>query len=239
MKDLIKLIKKRQSSRTIFDPKRPIKKKVLKQILEAGSWAPTAHNMQNFEIIVVDDKQMLKAIADIKYPTSLTFIRENYNQLSFSEEELKKKKTGVLGTMFPPSWRKPDVKAKDIKDETHHTFMEEEIKSSSVLAIVLYDPAKRAPASEGDFLGIISLGCVMENMWLMAHSLGIGFHILSALSEKKAEKEIKRILDIPEHLKIAFSFRLGYPINSLKYLRVRRSVNDFTHHNTFGNKDIG
>ena len=239
MKDLLKLIQTRQSSRTLFDSKRPLNKQDLNQILEAGSWAPTAHNMQNFEVVIIDDKKILKAIADIKSPLSLTFIRENYKQLSFSEEELKKKKTGVLGTMFPPSWTKPDIKAKDIKDESHHTFMEEEIKSSSVLGIVLYDPARRAPASEGDFLGIISLGCVMENMWLMAHSLGIGFHILSALSEGKIEKEIKSMLAIPKQLKIAFSFRLGYPIAPVKYLRVRRSVNDFTHHNKFGNKDIG
>ena len=78
------------------------------------------------------------------------------------------------------------------------------------MLIVVYDPAKRAPASEGDFLGIISLGCVMENMWLMANSLGISFHIVSSLSSGTVGKEVKNILDIPENLKIAFSCRLGY-----------------------------
>ena len=33
--------------------------------------------------------------------------------------------------------------------------------------------------SPGDVLGMMSLGCVMENMWLMAESLGIRFHILA------------------------------------------------------------
>jgi hypothetical protein len=32
------------------------------------------------------------------------------------------------------------------------------------MLFVVYDPAKRAPASEGDFLGALSLGYVMENM---------------------------------------------------------------------------
>jgi nitroreductase len=74
--------------------------------------------------------------------------------------------------------------------------------------IVVYDTRKRAPASEGDFLGIMSLGCVMENMWIMATSLGIGFQIMS-----------------------------GYPSSKgSKYLRVRRNVEDFTHHNKFGSK---
>ena len=54
--------------------------------------------------------------------------------------------------------------------------------------VVVYNPRKRAPASEGDVLGMMSLGCVMENM------------------------------------------------SSVKYLRVRREAEDFTHHNRFGNK---
>jgi len=106
------------------------------------------------------------------------------------------------------------------------------------MLIVVYDPAKRAPASEGDFLGILSLGCLMENMWLMANSLGIGFHILSSLSAETVEEEVKKILNIPENLKIAFSCRLGYVVSApAKYLRVRREKKDFTNYNKFGSKD--
>jgi nitroreductase len=107
------------------------------------------------------------------------------------------------------------------------------------MLIVVYDPAKRAPASEGDFLGILSLGCVMENMWLMANSLGISFHILSSLSADTVEEEVKNILHIPENLKIAFSCRLGYPVSTPeKYLRVRRDIKDFTNDNKFGTKGL-
>jgi len=91
-------------------------------------------------------------------------------------------------------------------------------------------------------LGIVSLGCVMENMWLMANSLGVSFHVVSAIGRGPVEKEIKTILNIPDHLKIPFAFRLGYPISSAaKYPRVRRDIEDFTHHNRFGNrhKDLG
>jgi nitroreductase len=80
---------------------------------------------------------------------------------------------------------------------------------------------------------------VMENMWLMAQSLGIGFQIMGALGAGPVEGEVKRILNIPDDLKIAFAVCLGYPIpSSVKYLRVRREVEDFTHHNRFGNKGI-
>jgi len=238
MKELLKLMTERQSARVSFGTKHPIAKPDLLQILEAGRWAPTAHNMQNFEIIIIDDEKLLKSIVNIKRPISETFIRENYQQLSFSEEELVRKKTGLLGTMFPPSWRVPDFRL-DINDEKADSSIQRPFPTCPVMLIVVYDPVKRAPASEGDFLGILSLGCVMENMWLMANSLGISFNIISSLSSDTVEKEVKNILNIPENLKIAFSCRLGYTISaSVKYLRVRRDIKDFTNHNKFGSKGL-
>jgi nitroreductase len=58
-----------------------------------GRWAPTAHNMQNFAIVAVDDKEILEIIGNVKSHISEEFLRENYEQLSFSKEELIEKKT--------------------------------------------------------------------------------------------------------------------------------------------------
>jgi len=229
-KEVLGLIEERHSSRIPFDRGRPVAKADLKKILEAGSWAPTAHNMQNFQIVIVDDDKIMKEINNIRGQISMTFIKENYKQLSFSKEELRKKKTGIMGSMFPKSWITPGTKI-EINSDSRPML------SSPVLAVVLYDPSKRAPASEGDFLGIISLGCVMENMWIMANFLGLSFHVVSSLGSGHMEKEVKRILGIPNKLKIAFTFRLGYPVsNPDKYLRVRRDIKDFTHHNRFGRR---
>ena len=86
-------------------------------------------------------------------------------------------------------------------------------------------------------MGIMSLGCVMENMWLMAQSLGLAFQIISALSDDLVETKVKNLLKIRKGLRIAFSIRLGYPVSTpTKYLRVRRNVEDFAHLNQFGNK---
>jgi nitroreductase len=112
------------------------------------------------------------------------------------------------------------------------------IRGSPCLLIVLYDPKKRAPASDGDVLGFMSLGCVMENMWLMASSLGISLQILSTFAAPPVEKQVKQVLGIPEQLKIAYACRLGYHAGSIKYLRVRRDIEEFAHYNKFGNKGI-
>ncbi len=236
MTNIVKLIEERHSSRVPFDRERPVSKQDVRQILEAARWAPTAHNMQNFKILVVDDKKLLEKIGRIKSPISEEFIRENYQQLSFSEKELLQKKVGLLAAMFPPSWTNP-AKLDEVVRERGTRSLQEIIRDSPMLLIVIHDSRKRAPGSEGDVLGIMSLGCVMENMWLMAQSLGISFHIMSAFSANAVEKEVKRILDIPEYMKIAFTCRLGYPISApTKYMRVRRNVEDFAHHNRFGNK---
>ena len=233
MQELMQLIENRQSARGLFDPERAIPAEDMKKILEAARWTPTAHNMQNFEIVIVDDKQLLTAISEINIPPNLTFIRENYQQLSFTEDELCRKKTGIMGTMFPKSWQTPDPDLEEIKKEDRAAYMARQIVSSSAVLFVFYDPSRRAPASEGDFLGIVSLGCLMENMWLMANSLGIGVHIVSSLAVRKVAAEIAKLLNVPDKFRLAFSMRLGYPVTPVHYLRVRRDRDDFVHRNGF------
>jgi len=227
---LLDLIHARQSLRVPFDPDRPIPREQLDLILEAARWSPSAHNMQNFEIVVVDDPGLLREIAAIKRPVSETFVRENYVQLSFSEEELLERKTGILATRFPQAWRKPDFRLGQFTNDELAT-MTRPLPPAPVLLVVVYDPSRRAPASEGDFLGIVSLGCLMENMWLAATSQGVGLHIVSSLGDGD---QLRRLLGIPDELVIAFSCRLGYPQSvPPEYLRVRRDIEDFTHRNGF------
>lgn len=66
MKDILDLMQERHSARVPYDPNRPVTKQQLERIVEAASWAPTAHNMQNFEIVVVEDPAILQAIGAIK-----------------------------------------------------------------------------------------------------------------------------------------------------------------------------
>jgi len=236
MSQILKIVRERQSSRVPFDPERSVAKQDLSQVLEAARWAPTAHNMQNFEIIVVDRKELLEKIGNIKSPISEAFIRENYQQLSFSKREFLQKKVGILATMFPPEWRDP-TKVDEVVRESKSWLLSETIEGSPLVLVMIYDVRKRAPASDGDFLGIISLGCVMENMWLVTQVLGISFSVMSVFAADLVENELKQLLNIPEHMKIAFSIRLGYPVStSAKYLRVRRDLGAFVHDNRFGNK---
>jgi nitroreductase len=70
-------------------------------------------------------------------------------------------------------------------------------------------------------------------MRLTAEAMGIGLQITSVFSGEPVETELRRILSIPGHMKVAFACRLGYPAHpSGRYLRVRRDVPRLTHRNS-------
>ncbi|HUH79596.1 MAG TPA: nitroreductase family protein [Methanoregula sp.] len=224
----------RHSARAPFDPQKPVPGRDIKKIIEAGRWAPTAHNMQNFEVIVVDDRNVLDRLGKVTTYPSPDFIRENFWQLSMSEEELSHKKVGILGQQFPPGWRDGTNLEAAIRDRKPGTLAET-IKGSPAVIVVVYDTRKRAPASEGDVLGMLSLGCVMENMWLMAEELDVGFQVMSVFGGS-AQADVKNILKIPPHMAVSFAVRLGYPAEQPGYLRVRRDPESFVHRNEFGKR---
>ena len=85
-------------------------------------------------------------------------------------------------------------------------------------------------------MGIIGLGCLMENIWLAAESLGISVRIMSDFGDVPVTEDVKRTLGIPSRQRIAYGLRLGYPQSEPpKELRVRRELEDFVHHNRYGN----
>jgi nitroreductase len=211
-----------------------IREQDLHRILDAARWAPTIHNMQNYEIIVVDDAQRLSAISAIQMAPMETFIRETHHQLSLSEAELLRRKTGLLASMFPESWHEAEALEAD-SAAPHHTFVGRTIQRCPVLLAVIYDSRRATCALEEAALDLMSLGCVMQNMWLMTESLGISMQVLSGLGAAAVEGQVQSILDIPQHLKIAFAARLGYPMTDTEgYMRVRRGIQDFTHRNRYG-----
>ena len=61
--DLLSLIKNRRTIRKYKDEK--VSEKVIQSLLEAGRWAPSAHNLQPWKFLVIDRKDNITKIADI------------------------------------------------------------------------------------------------------------------------------------------------------------------------------
>jgi nitroreductase len=237
MSEVLKAIKERHSSRVPFDPNQPISKEHLMQILEAARWTPTGHNMQNYEIIVIDDKATLEKVGAVESPVQEAFLRDNLTHLSYSDEELQRRKVGIAAAGFPTDWVNP-ARIREVVAKSDPISVGNYIRGSPMLLVVVYDPNRKAPAQAVDVYGFMSLGCLMENIWLAAEALGVGMQILSLSATASVERELKQLLGVPESLKIAYTIRLGYPTVPVKGIRVRRDIKDFTHHNMYGQKGI-
>jgi len=59
--DVFEIIKKRYSCRSYRD--KPVEEDVLKKILEAGRLAPSAHNAQDWKLVVVQDREKREKLA--------------------------------------------------------------------------------------------------------------------------------------------------------------------------------
>ena len=232
------IIRNRHSSRGGFDSKKPVSRDHLHEILEAARWAPTPNNMQNFELLVIDDPEQLKRICAIPDDLPERYLRETFELLRFGEKELKEKRSGMLAADYPLTWSDPDAwhPQSDIRAQLAYLGMR--LDEHQTLLLVVFDKTKRAPGSEHDILGHMSLGCVMQNMWLTTEALGIGMHMLTVFSDGMVEKALQLILMLPDHMGFAFACSVGYPlVPASKYLRVRRDIDEFVHHNRFGTKD--
>lgn len=236
---LLALLRKRHSARGPFNSDRAVTTQQIKLILEAARWAPTPDNMQNFAIVVVDDKERLEAIGKIPAEMSETYLRETYANISFNEAELGHKKTGTLANIYPRAWTDPEAWNPESDLRSQLTLLGTAVLQPQLLLVVLYDSSKHAPDSKGDAIGFMGLGCVLENMWLMSESEGLGMHVLTVFRNGAAEKQVQQVLGVPPVMKIAFACSLGYSAHPAdNYLRVRRNLEDFVHHNQFGHKDV-
>jgi nitroreductase len=237
MNDVLRIIRSRHSTRGAFDLSRPVPQAVQALIFEGAQWAPTPTNMQNFQILVVDAKKQLDAIGRVPADMSEPFLRETYAQLSFSEKELVEKRTGMLAKSFPTAWTNPEAWNPESEYRSQLTFLERAIGDTPLMMIVLYDGTKRAPGSEDDSVGLIGLGCVLENMWLVCESQQLGLHVLTVVGDGPVEQKLKEILHVPDCMKIAFACSIGYATDPAAcYTRVRREVKDFVHYNDFDSK---
>jgi nitroreductase len=142
-----------------------------------------------------------------------------------------------LASGFPPDWVDP-AKISQVARDSAPMPLSNNIRGSPTLLMVFYDSTKKAPASAVDVYGFMSLGCLLENIWLAAEALGISMQVLSLSATASVEEELKQILDVPQNLKIAYTIRLGYPTTPVEDWRVRRDVDVFAHFNKYGQKGV-
>lgn len=228
MKSALDAIRDRHSARAPFDPQRRITSEELASLLDAARWAPTAHNMQNFEIVAIDDPDQLGALGTIETHVTDAFLAENRTHVVSSIEELRARGYGLLASTFPPKWLDPTTRAADLPPGR----LANVLRGAPLVLLVLFDARERAPGSDRD--GLLSLGCVLENLWLAADALGLAAQMISSVANEATAASIRRVLGIPDHLAIAYALRIGMPLAPTPTPRIRREIPAFVHHNRYG-----
>ena len=184
--DVLKLIKKRRTIRKYKD--KPILRQIIDKIIEAGRWAPSAHNLQPWRFLVIKNRQEIEKLALIlkNAPNSILtaikfLIKKNAEIIEKSPVVILVYNTGVLS------------------------------KKAKKLGELYFINAHIAE--------IESISAAIENMHLIATSLGIGMAWFAMPLLMK--NEISKIFHLEGELVAILT--LGYPVRE-KRLSTRKPI---------------
>jgi len=83
MNNVLELIKKRRSTRAFKSEQ--IKHEELDQILEAGIWAPSGHNMQPWHFLVIQNQELINELNNDTKEVLKDFHIEEFRKMGYSE----------------------------------------------------------------------------------------------------------------------------------------------------------
>jgi nitroreductase len=256
--DLFEAIIRRRTTNTAF-----VNKKVsddhIGTLLKMASHAPSHFNSQPWRFIVVTDEKIIGKIAKIggDAMTQLMeggrFWKQYRKYFRFSEEEIEKTKDGIHIDHLPPML-KPFVRT--IFSEKGGKVMakfkvprilgndEEKLIASSPLlfAITLTKDEYKKEELSG-FYSVISMGAVIQILWLATTALGMGMQFISTPGEFPEKwKEISGIVKVPDDYELMAIFRMGYVNPDMKRPTIdwkssqRKSPDELAFRNVWGNK---
>jgi nitroreductase len=226
----------------------------LRQILKAAQWAPSGHNSQPWEFVIIDDPELIRQIAVIateifddflvSSPHLLPWVNNFGRWLRWSREELESHGDGIYFARQPKSvWEELDglTDEQAIRDRLIALFgsrgqPSKLISTAPCLLFTLLDTERKIPDYSGDMLALTSAGAAMHNLRLAAYELGIAVHEQSPLYDLPETREaMSNLLGIPGRCKIVGGMRLGYRAKATKssFTHVRRPVEDVMHRNRY------
>jgi len=181
MDHIIESIKKRRSIRKYSS--RKVAANILRQVLEAARWAPSAHNAQPWRFIVLTDaslkRKLSKAMADV-------WIAD------------------LIKDDIPSETRESMSKASAEQFTRAPVLI---VACLTMKEMIKYEDESRQK-SERD-LAVQSLGAAVQNMLLAAHADGLGACWFCAPIFCK--EFVRKILKIPDDVEPQALITLGYP----------------------------
>lgn len=204
------VIYNRRSVRKFTDE--PVSEEDIKDIVEAGRWAPSGENSQGWRFIIIKDKDIIQKLGDI--------CAEADSRL-FTGEFVTKRMHDRFATM-------PDGEKKDA--------IFEKLMAGNVSGFVKAAPIIIAVAGKKDVLDVqYDNAAAIENMLIMISALGLGAcWVMSPLTDLRDEQKVNKLLGITKEYKAISIIALGHMAKFPK-ARPRLELKDITFENRLGN----
>lgn len=224
--DLLDAIRKRKTTNTPFRPDR-IRDEHKRLLIEAAARAPSHFNSQPWRFVLVEDRERIAAVAEIagdsmkRLMDDGAFVARYRRYFRFSAQESATTGSGIYIDNIPAVLR-PMVKL---------AFSEQvgallgKVGASSILAndqrkivhgaplllAIVLDRQEYKPGELSGLYASITLGAVIQTLWLVTTALDIGMQFISTPLEVPDNKaRLVQLLKIPDEYELVAIFRMGY-----------------------------
>ena len=177
---------------------REVPREALARLIDIARYAPTGHNSQNFEFLVVQKREL---IDDLAKKTAI-FYGNLHKMLS------------APGVTLPP-WLQTHMRGFRLNWEYSQQGKDRIFRNAPAL-IIVHAPAENASSAQNCHLA-------MAHIMLMAEATGLGTCIIGYfLTAAERDPSIVEELNIPEQNKIFTCCTVGYPALTFRRLVQRK-----------------
>ncbi|MBM7844215.1 MULTISPECIES: nitroreductase family protein [Herpetosiphon] len=224
--DLLDAIRSRRTTNGPFED-RPLDPAHVRTILEMAACAPSHFNSQPWRFVVIQDQATRMQLADIagesmqKLMAGGRFWQRYRKYFRFSKKEVDQRGDGILIDNLPAvlkpfakyifTERGGELMAKFQVPKVLGKDARKLVAGSPLILGITLDKSEYKPDDLSGMYSLLSLGAVMQTIWLTATSLGIGMQFISTPMEVEGQWEkINKLLQIPEEHSLMVLYRLGY-----------------------------
>jgi len=254
--DIFETIVNRRTTNSAFVPGK-VSPEHIETIVKMASFAPSHFNSQPWRFIVVQDEEIIKKIAKIAGDSMVQlmedgrFWKQYMKYFRFSEEEVQKTKDGIhidhLPAVLKPfvrsifSEKGCKVLAKFKVPRILGNDEEKLVAGAPILFIILLTKDEYKPGELSGFYSVISMGAVIQNLWLSTTALGMGMQFISTQGEIPENwKKISEMIKVPDNYEMMAIFRMGYTDPNMKRPTIdwkssqRKGVNELAFKDIWG-----
>jgi nitroreductase/NAD-dependent dihydropyrimidine dehydrogenase PreA subunit len=195
--DALSLFLRSRRSCRVFS-EREVPREALERLIDIGRYAPSGHNSQNFEFLVIQKKELIR---DLAVRTAI-FYGNLYKMLS------------APGVSIPP-WLKTHMRGFRLNWEYYQKGKDRIFRNAPAL-IIVHAPAENASSAQNCHLA-------MAHIIIQAQAMGLGTCIIGYfITAAERDPSIIKGLDVPEKNKIFTCCTVGYPALTFRRLVQRK-----------------